>query len=145
MANLTTQGSSFYSGITQRGLIFDLDSANPNSYSGTGTVWTDVRGGNTFDLINNLTTSDLLGISMIVNSTFYTAYRGVSIYFEGHRFNTGVNLATGVFHHILLEFDGVDKTDINSYTLYINFLNTKSSNASNICDCYNKTTISQLF
>jgi hypothetical protein len=48
-----------FSSITQRNLILDLDSANTNSYPGTGSVWTDVKGGNTFDLINNPTYTPL--------------------------------------------------------------------------------------
>lgn len=49
--------------ITQRGLIFDLNTANLNSDDGIGTTWTDVIGGNVFDYINNPTySSDFGGI-----------------------------------------------------------------------------------
>jgi hypothetical protein len=42
--------------IVTDGLVLCLDAANPKSYSGSGTVWTDLSGnGNNFNLINSPT------------------------------------------------------------------------------------------
>ena len=55
-ANLSGGGGA--SGLVTEGLILNLDSTDTSSYSGTGTVWTDLSGeGNHFDLVNGPTYS----------------------------------------------------------------------------------------
>jgi len=55
-ANLSGGGGG--GGLVTEGLILNLDSTNTDSYSGTGTVWTDLSGeGNHFDLVNGPTFS----------------------------------------------------------------------------------------
>ena len=51
-------GAGGAAGLVTEGLILNLDSTDTNSYSGTGTVWTDLSGeGNHFDLVNGPTFS----------------------------------------------------------------------------------------
>jgi hypothetical protein len=51
---ITTQRT----GIITNGIVLNLDAANPLSYSGTGTAWTDLSGsGNHGTLVNNVTYS----------------------------------------------------------------------------------------
>ena len=51
-------GGGGASGLVTEGLILNLDSTDSSSYSGTGTVWTDLSGeGNHFDLVNGPTFS----------------------------------------------------------------------------------------
>ena len=55
-ANLSGGGGA--SGLVTEGLILNLDSTDSSSYSGTGTVWSDLSGeGNHFDLVNGPTYS----------------------------------------------------------------------------------------
>ena len=51
-------GGGGASGLVTEGLILNLDSTDSSSYSGTGTVWSDLSGeGNHFDLVNGPTYS----------------------------------------------------------------------------------------
>ena len=51
-------GGVAVSGLVTDGLILNLDSTDSSSYSGTGTVWSDLSGeGNHFDLVNGPTYS----------------------------------------------------------------------------------------
>ena len=55
---VTPEITSQRTGIITNGIVLNLDAANPLSYSGTGTAWTDLSGsGNHGTLVNNVTYS----------------------------------------------------------------------------------------
>lgn len=56
--------------IVSDGMIFFLDSSNPKSYPGAGTVWTDMSGfSNNITLINNVGFSTINAGSLVFNGT----------------------------------------------------------------------------
>ena len=74
--------------IVTSGLVLCLDAANPRSYSGTGTTWTDLSGnGYNGTLVNSPTFSQ--GVFTFNGSTNYINVSGVKkwkallIYFKG--------------------------------------------------------------
>jgi len=80
-------GISYNPSIVLSGLVLALDAANPKSYPGSGTTWTDLSGnGNTGTLTNGPTYSSANGGSIVfdgsnqyVNSTFSFSSRPFSI------------------------------------------------------------------
>ena len=69
--NYNALGSRFSgSGVVTNGLVLNLDTANPNSYPGSGTTWTDLSGnGNTGTLTNGPTFSSANGGSLVFDGT----------------------------------------------------------------------------
>jgi len=56
--------------IVTNGLVLNLDAANPNSYSGSGTIWTDLSGnGNNGTLTNGPTYNSIDGGSIVFDGT----------------------------------------------------------------------------
>jgi hypothetical protein len=56
--------------ISREGLVLYLDAANPKSYSGTGTAWTDLSGNGNNGVLQNTPTFDSLnGGSIYLNGT----------------------------------------------------------------------------
>ena len=62
-------------GIITDGLFFNLDAANPSSYSGSGTVWYDISGNNRHATITNVSYSSENGGVMLYSGTS-SAYLG---------------------------------------------------------------------
>ena len=74
--------------IVTSGLVLCLDAANPRSYSGTGTTWTDLSGnGNNGTLVNSPTFSQ--GVFTFDGATNYINVSGVN-------FATGTSTIMGV-------------------------------------------------
>ena len=57
------------SNVVTDGLILSLDAANPKSYPGSGTIWSDISG-------NNYSAS-------LINSPTYSPANGGTIFFDG--------------------------------------------------------------
>ena len=56
--------------LVMNGLVLALDAANPKSYPGSGTTWTDLSGrGNTGTLTNGPTYSSANGGSLVFDGT----------------------------------------------------------------------------
>jgi len=62
-------GSSYNPAIVTDGLVLCLDAANKRSYPGTGTVWTDLKGGNNGTLTNGPTFSGANGGSIVFDGS----------------------------------------------------------------------------
>ena len=52
ITNNSNSGNLVMEKLNIANLLLSLDAGNPSSYPGTGTVWTDVVGGKTFNLVN---------------------------------------------------------------------------------------------
>lgn len=76
--------------ITQGGLVIDLDAANPRSYSGTGSVWT------------NIAPEGIVSGAMGAGITFNTM-NGGCLYFDGSPISY-VLIGTGATYFPMMEF-----------------------------------------
>jgi hypothetical protein len=69
LSSTSITGSTFSNSIITDGLIAHLDAGNKNSYTGTGSIWSDLSGnGNNFTL-NNITYNSGNGGYMVLNGT----------------------------------------------------------------------------
>ena len=90
-ANLSGGGGA--SGLVTEGLILNLDSTDSSSYSGTGTVWSDLSGeGNHFDLVNGPTFSTDDGGTIVTD--------GANDYIKSQGNIDEVNAANSTFAYV---------------------------------------------
>lgn len=69
ISSTSITGSTFSNSIITDGLVSHLDAGNKNSYTGTGSIWSDLSGnGNNFTL-NNITFNSGNGGYMVLNGT----------------------------------------------------------------------------
>ena len=69
-------GTSYNPRIVTDGLVLCLDAANARSYPGTGTTWTDLKGG------NNATMQNMSSSDFIEDNAGYFSFDGTNQYFE---------------------------------------------------------------
>jgi hypothetical protein len=106
-------GTNYNPQIVTSGLVLALDSANPKSYPGSGTTWTDLSGqNNTGTLVNSPTynsangtltftgtqRADTAKISTITEGTFlaWIKRKGIQVDYTGILFGRYYGLATGM-------------------------------------------------
>ena len=148
-------GISYNPRIVTDGLVLALDAANPKSYPGSGTTWTDLSGrGNTGTLTNGPTYSSTNGGSIVFDgsndyvdlgtsiqnySIFTTSFWiNYNVFSSSHRSPLGDDSALYSYHILFLSefiylsfsptfaFVGVNHGTINT-NIWYNFVVTKDS------------------
>jgi hypothetical protein len=91
--------------LVQSGLVLNLDAANPKSYPGSGTTWTDLSGnGNNGTLTNGATYSSANGGSIVFDGTddiVNTSYVSSNAFTWSVWFKTDVGPVPGTFRNII--------------------------------------------
>ena len=95
--------------ITIDGLVLYLDAANPKSYPGTGTVWSDLSGNS-----NN---------GALTNSPTFNSNNGGNFIFDGvndyvsRAYNSSFDIRTGITFHVTLKRNSVYNQNSDCFIL----------------------------